>query len=123
MAYNFTSQWLKEAKNEAADALSRHPHHSPGQGDDLAEYDIDTNDGLMIASQALSIAELRTYILHQMELENLRLQELRQYTKDDPVYHALKEVITIRTCVMVYQTIHIIRKCKKNIYATNPSSW
>ena len=81
MAYNFTAPWLKRAKNEAADAPSRHPHHSPSQGDDLAKYDIDTNDGLMITSQASLIAELRTSTLHQMEPENLRLQELQQYAK------------------------------------------
>ena len=47
MAYNFKAQWLKGAKNEAANALSCHPHHSPSQGDDLADYAINTNDGLM----------------------------------------------------------------------------
>ena len=48
MAYNFTAQWLKRegAKNETADTLSRHLHHSPSQGDDLAEYDIDISDNL-----------------------------------------------------------------------------
>lgn len=58
MGYNFTAQWLKGANNEAGDALSRHPYHPPNQGDDLAEYEIDTNDGMVITTQALSIAEL-----------------------------------------------------------------
>ena len=58
MGYNFTAQWLKGANNEAADALSRHPYHPPNQGDDLAKYEIDTNDGMIITTQASSIAEL-----------------------------------------------------------------
>lgn len=73
MGYNFTAQWLKGANNEAGDALSRHPYHPPNQGDDLAEYEIDTNDGMVITTQALSIAELRASAsIH----ENLHLQEL-----------------------------------------------
>ena len=93
MAYNFTAQWLKGTNNEAADALSRHPYHSPNLGDDLAEYDIDTNGGPMIMTQALSIAQIRASTLNQMEQENLHLQELRRHANGDPVYQGLKDVI------------------------------
>ena len=67
MAYNFTAQWLKGANNQAADALSHHPHSPLNQGDDLAEYEIDTKNGQAITSQALSIAQLRLSRLNQEE--------------------------------------------------------
>ena len=73
MSYNFTAQWLKGAKNEAADALSRHPLQPPDQGDDLAEYDIETHNSPIIASQALSIAQIRASTLLPPEQENLHL--------------------------------------------------
>ena len=90
MGYNFTTQWLKGSKNEAADALSRHPYHSPNQGDDLAEYEIDASGGVVVTTQAPSIAELRASALTH---ENLHLQELRRYANDDTVYRALKDTI------------------------------
>ena len=65
MAYNFTAQWFKGAK--AADALSRHPHHSPNQGDNLHEYEIDASDDQITTNQALSVAEMRTSTLNQVE--------------------------------------------------------
>ena len=37
MAYKFTARWQKGSKHEAADALSRSPHSSPNQNDELAE--------------------------------------------------------------------------------------
>lgn len=52
MAYNFTALWLKGILNCAADALSRHPFNEPSEGDDLAEYDINSK-------KALSIAQIR----------------------------------------------------------------
>ena len=90
MGYNFTAQWLKGANNEAGDALSRHPYHPPNQGDDLAEYEIDTNDGMVITTQALSIAELRASALIH---ENLHLQELQKHANNDAIYQALKGTI------------------------------
>ena len=69
MAYNFTAQWLKGANNKATDTLSCHPHCSPNQGDDLAEYEIDTNNDPMITNRALSITELRVSTLNQIEQE------------------------------------------------------
>ena len=90
MGYNFTTQWLKGSKNEAADALSRHPYHPPNQGDDLAEYEIDTSGGVVVKTQAPSIAELRASALTH---ENLQLQELRRHANDDAVYRALKDTI------------------------------
>ena len=93
MSYNFTAQWLKGAKNEAADALSRHPLQPPDLGDDLAEYDIDTNDSQIVASQALSIAQIRASTLLPPEQENLHLQELRRHANEDPIYIALKGVL------------------------------
>ena len=44
MAFNFTAQWLKDKDNNAADALSRHPHQAPNTGDDLAKHEIDTHE-------------------------------------------------------------------------------
>ena len=93
MAYNFTAQWLKGANNQAADALSRHPHSPPNHGDDLAEYEIDTKNGQAITSQALSIAQLRLSRLNQEEQENLHLKEFRRHAKENPVYQNLTEVI------------------------------
>ena len=71
MGFKITAQWLKGSGNEAADALSRHPHHPPNEGDDLAEYEIDTNDNGVITTQALSIGELRPSATTH---ENLHLQ-------------------------------------------------
>ena len=90
MGYNFTAQWLKGSKNEAADTLSHHPYHPANVGDDLAEYEIDTNDGVVTTTQALSIAELRASALTH---ENLHLQELQRHANDDAVYQALKGTI------------------------------
>ena len=90
MGYNFTTQWLKGSKNEAADALSRHPYHPPNQGDDLAEYEIDTSGGVVVTTQAPLIAELRASALTH---ENFHLQELRRHANDDTVYQTLKDTI------------------------------
>ena len=96
MAYNFTAQWLKGAKNEAADALSRYPHSPLVTGDDLAEYEVDIGDDLEKTScqAALSIAQLRDYTSSPSEQENLHLQELREHAAKDQLYQDLKKVIT-----------------------------
>ena len=63
---------------------------STQQGDDLAKYEIDTNDGMVITTQALSIAELwASASIH----ENLHLQELQRHANGDAIYQALKGTI------------------------------
>ena len=52
MPYNYTAQWLKGSKNDAPDALSRHPLHDPEVTDALAE--LDTND-----DPEMSLTEIR----------------------------------------------------------------
>ncbi len=79
MAYIFTAQWLKGTKNEAADALSRHPYQSPVQGDDLAEHDVNTDTSQVVTSQAPSISEIRASTMDPLEHENLHLQKLRRH--------------------------------------------
>ena len=90
MAYNFTVQWLKGTQNEAADALSRHPHCSPSIGDDLAEYDTDSNCASTIAP---SITQIRATLSNSSDVENLHLHELRRHAAEDQEYAALKETI------------------------------
>ena len=58
MNYNFTAMWIKGIKNDAADALSRHPCQSPNQGDELAEYDVSLNSSQEIDTQASSISQM-----------------------------------------------------------------
>ncbi len=41
LSFHFTAQWLKGTKNEAADALSRHPYNLPEDEDNLAEVEVD----------------------------------------------------------------------------------
>ena len=84
MGYNFTARWLKGAKIQAADALSRHPCCKPTQGDDLAEFDL--LNGTISQIRAASTE-------HTWEPENLHLQELRRHAADDPEYQTLKELI------------------------------
>lgn len=94
MGYNFTAQWLKGSKNEAADALSRHPHQSPHEGDDLAEYELDSHyDSPTTAIKALSFSQVRELTLQPFQWENLHLQELQQHANKDQEYQALKDII------------------------------
>lgn len=86
MAYNFTARWVKGAQNYAADALSRHPCHKPGTGDDLAEHDPHSGE-------APSLSQIRASNDDPWESENLHLQELRRHANEDPEYQCLKEVI------------------------------
>ena len=83
MAYNFTAQWLKGKDNNAADALSHHPHQAPNAGDDLPEHKIDTHDVQPTVVQALSISQLRSNTSTPPQPENLHLQELRKYINED----------------------------------------
>ena len=90
MAYNFTAQWLKGTHNEAANALSRHPHCPPSIGDDLAEYD---TDGNFAPTLAPSIIQIRTSTSNPIDMESLHLHELRRHAAEDPEYQMLKETI------------------------------
>ena len=93
MSYNFTAQWVKGTKNEAADALSRHPLQTPCVGDDdLAEREVDIDNNQTPNSQAPSLAQIRASTL-QPEEENLHLHELRQHAEDDQEYQDLRKVI------------------------------
>ena len=93
MGYNFTAQCLKGASNGATDALSRHPHQQPADGDDLAEYKMDTHHSQAALCQGLSIAQIRASTLLPFQQENLHLQELRDHAERDQAYQALKLVI------------------------------
>ena len=94
MGYNFTACWTKGTKNEAADALSRHPHHAPVEGDDdLAEYDIDLQRSKEHGTLAVSVMEIRQLTAEPEDLKNLHLQELRQRVETDREYQDLKCVI------------------------------
>ena len=93
MSYNFTAQWVKGTKNEAADALSRHPLQTPCVGDDdLAKREVDIGNNQTPNSQAPSLAQIRVSTL-QPEEENLHLHELRQHAEDDQEYQDLRKVI------------------------------
>ena len=81
MGYNFTAQWLKGANNEAADALSHHPHQQPADGDDLAEYEMDTHHSQAALCQRLSIAQIHASTLLPSQQENLHFQELRHHAE------------------------------------------
>ncbi len=63
LSFNFTAQWLKGTKNEAADALSRHPRIIPGDEDSLADMEVDIFAG--ISYIAPSISQLRNSMLTQ----------------------------------------------------------
>ena len=93
MGYNFTAQWLKGADNGAADALSRHPHQQPADGDDLAEHETDTHHSQAALCQGLSIAQICASTLLSSQQENLHLQELRHHAEQDQAYQVLKLVI------------------------------
>ena len=80
MNYNFTAMWIKGLKNDAADALSRHPCQSPSQGDELAEYDVSLNSSQEIDTQASSISQMLQSATDPADLENLHLQELTVLT-------------------------------------------
>ena len=69
MVHNFTAQWLKGCKNDALDALSRHPVHDPQTSEMLAELDIHDNP-------EMSFTEIRAII--NTHPESLRLQKLRK---------------------------------------------
>ena len=71
MNYNFTAMWIKGIKNDAADALSRHPcQSSPNQGDELAEYDVSLNSSQEIDTQAPSISQMLQSATDPADLEN-----------------------------------------------------
>ena len=80
MAYNFTAQWLKGSKNDAPDALSRHPVHDPQTSEMLAELDIHDNP-------EMSFTEIRAII--NTHPESLRLQKLREEAERDEEYQLL----------------------------------
>ena len=94
MGYNFTAQWIKGTNNGAADALSRHPHQQPADGDDLAEHETDTHHSQAASCQGLSVAQICASTLSPSQQENLHLQELRHHAEQDQAYQALKLVIT-----------------------------
>ena len=73
MGYNFTTQWLKGANIGAANALSRHPHQQPADGDDLPD-ETDTHHSQTALCQGLSIAQIRASTLLPPQQENLHLQ-------------------------------------------------
>ena len=82
MAYNFTAEWLKGAKNEAPDALSRNPVSEPQPHELLGELDLDNNPDV-------SFAEIRS-----ITNESLRLQDLSKHCQLDQEYQQLKTFIT-----------------------------
>ena len=82
MAYNFIAEWLKGAKNEAPDALSRNPVSEPQPHELLGELDLDNNPDV-------SFAEIRS-----ITNESLRLQDLRKHCQLDQEYQQLKTFIT-----------------------------
>ena len=94
MGYNFTTQWLKGTDNQAADALSRHPHMQPADGDDLAEQETDTHHHQAATYPAMSITQIRMSAVLPSEQENLHLQELRLHAEQDQSYQTLKSIIT-----------------------------
>ena len=94
MGYNFTAQWLKGTSNEAADALSRHPHDQPRDGDDLGEQEVDTHHFQAAVYQALTLQQVRMSAASQHDMENLHLQELRHHAMQDQTYQTLKTIIT-----------------------------
>ncbi len=78
-------------KNEAVDALSRHPHNLPEDKNNLAEVEVDVFAG--ISYIAPSISQIRNAALTLQEQDNLRIQEVREYAAKDDVYQSLKHVI------------------------------
>ena len=84
MAYNYTAQWLKGSKNDAPDALSRHPLHDPEVTDALAE--LDTND-----DPEMSLTEIRA--VGDQHHESLRLQEIHKHAAQDEQYQLLQNFI------------------------------
>ncbi len=74
LSFHFTAQWLKGTKNEAADALSRHPHNLPEDEDNLAEVEVDVFAG--ISYIAPSISQIRNAAPTLQEQDNLRIQEV-----------------------------------------------
>ena len=84
MAYNFTTQWLKGANNNAPDALSCHPVCDPQPTETLAEIDIHNNP-------EMSFAELRA--ITDTQSESLRLQELCKHAEQDEEYQLLRTFI------------------------------
>ena len=84
MSYNFTSRWLKGTKNEAADALSRHPHNPPTEGDDLAEHKVDIENNWVTIYEALSIVQIwhphknmRAYAYKNFRYMQMRIRLIR----------------------------------------------
>ena len=84
MGYNFTAHWVKGSKNDAPDALSRHPIQDPEMTDALAELDIHDDPDM-------SIAEIRA--ISDQHNESLRLQELRKHAEQDEQYQLLRSLI------------------------------
>ena len=84
MRYNFTATWVKGSKNNAPNALSRHPVHDPLTTDAFAELDI--HDHL-----DMSIAEIWT--ISDQHNESLHLQEPRKHAEQDDQYQLLQNFI------------------------------
>ena len=85
MPYNFTAVWCKGSTNAAPDALSRYPIKEPTQDDAIAECEEDH-------TPAVSISEMRVRQSGSTE-ESVRLQDLRQQTRQDEEYQQLKSII------------------------------
>ena len=85
MAFNFTAEWCKGAKNQVPDAMSRSPIEEPQLTEILGEQDEDSK-------LELSISELRA-ITNDGAQESIRLQNLHKQAEKDHEYQALKEVI------------------------------
>jgi hypothetical protein len=93
MSYNFTAQWLKGTSNQAADALSRHPHQPATDGDDPAEYEVTMSAAPMSTTcQALTSGSDTRMRASAPQPDNLRLQELQDHSSKDQEYQDLKEV-------------------------------
>ena len=75
MAYNFTVKWLKDNKNDAADALSRNPVSDPQPDELFAE----------VNNPDVSLAEIRS-----VTSESLCLQDLCKHSDQDAKYQQLK---------------------------------
>ena len=67
MAYNFTAEWIKGRKNDAADALLCNSVSDPENGDTLAELDTNGHPDMLFD-------ETRT--LHGDTTERFHLQDL-----------------------------------------------
>ena len=84
MAYNFTTEWVKDTLNNAPDALSWNPVSDPLQHVMLAEQDTNNNP-------EVSIAEIRAVATNGQE--SIQIQELRKQAKNDQEYQQLQTFI------------------------------